>query len=467
MCWLTITAVPRSLLSMVAVLPLPLRSKTKTASAPAAAPAGTAVGVYRAYTSLKNWGESPQNRKCEHYRTVTEDDVNPSMDLVTANTIMMVACYGDGEDTTPVYIDDWSTGPDNYIKIYTPTSLSEVGTSQRHNGAWDTSAYRISNDGSKHATIAIRERYVRIDGLQVDAKNLYNGDTKVGFQVADDNADAAVEVQISNSMIRMSGAAPSSSAYGIGILNGFGGANSLYVAKVWNNIIYGYAVNGGGGTCMYAQDNGTVYAYNNTCVGGSGAANGITKYNNVDFYAKNNISIDSTDPYNGTFHGDSTNNVSDTGDAPGSNPINGEPTFVNKAGNDYHLNNSDTVAQGAGADLDGDAILSITDDIDGGARDVTQPDIGADEAAAVELYRSVGTTATALESGTGNGLTISGSTATFDSGLADNIGVGDVIQYDSDGNSSIDALAFIHRSDRLSDLYGQKQKRSNTHPGDR
>ncbi|NIS80820.1 MAG: hypothetical protein GTO14_11555, partial [Anaerolineales bacterium] len=45
---------------------------------------------------------------------------------------------------------------------------------------------------------------------------------------------------------------------------------------------------------------------------------------------------------------------------------------------------------------------------------------------------------------TANGLTISGSTATFGTALADNIGVGDVIQYDSDDNGSIDALAFIH-----------------------
>jgi hypothetical protein len=60
------------------------------------------------------------------------------------------------------------------------------------------------------------------------------------------------------------------------------------------------------------------------------------------------------------------------------------------------------------------------------------------------LYRSVGTTETSLASGAANALTISGSTASFGSALANNIGVGDVIHYDSDGNSSIDALAFVH-----------------------
>ena len=73
------------------------------------------------------------------------------------------------------------------------------------------------------------------------------------------------------------------------------------------------------------------------------------------------------------------------------------------------------------------------------------------------LYRSVGNSATALASGSGNALTISDSTASFGSGLSDSIGVGDAIQYDSDGNDSIDAIAFIHsRTD--SQTYTVKDK---------
>lgn len=60
------------------------------------------------------------------------------------------------------------------------------------------------------------------------------------------------------------------------------------------------------------------------------------------------------------------------------------------------------------------------------------------------IYRSVqpGVTA-AIGTGTGT-LTISGSTATFSVSQPDSVGVGDAIQYDSDGNSSIDAICFIH-----------------------
>src|SRR3972149_10837855 len=198
---------------------------------------------------------------------------------------MMLACYGDGEDTTSAYIDAGTTGPNNYIKIYTPKNPNEVGTSQRHDGKWSTSAYRISQDGSYFAPIGIVEQYVRIDGLQINS-NLEVGGQLAGIQVGDGNSDAAVEIHISNSIFRMT-ATPPTTAYGIGALNNFDTAdNSLYVSKIWNNIIYDYT-SASGGACFYAQNYGTVYAYNNTCVGGSGALRGIARWDNVDFYAKN------------------------------------------------------------------------------------------------------------------------------------------------------------------------------------
>ena len=335
--------------------------------------------IYRAYTSLANWESQNENANISE---PTENDVNPSLDLVTADTQLNVACYGDGEDATSVVINSWTTGPTNYIRIYTPVSQSEVGASQRHSGTWSTSAYRISMDGSYFAPIGIFDRYVRIEGLQIDSKLQVSGQSN-GIQVDDGHLDAAVEIQISNCIFRMSAAPPATQAYGIGILNNFVGSNSNYIAKVWNNIIYGYtAASGSQGLCMYAQDNGTVYAYNNSCVGVGPAATakGISASGSVVFYAKNNISIDSTDPYVGSFHTDSTNNLSDTGDAPGSNPKNAEPTFVNKAGNDYHLALSDTGAKDQGTSLSSDAYLPFSVDIEGQSRPFGSAwDIGADE----------------------------------------------------------------------------------------
>jgi hypothetical protein len=349
---------------------------------------------------LSNWVSQDENNSLDD----ALENFDTSTDLTAAtgsDSIMMVACYGDGEDTSSVTITGWTTGPNNYIKIFTPVSSSEVGTSQRHDGKWNTSAYRISNDTSNNETIYVREQYVRIDGLQVDSVNYLGTGWLTGIDVNDDGSDAAMEVHISNCVIRMTYSGTPEAGYGITALNNFVGTNSDYVSKIWNNIIYGYTGSGDWGGSIHAEDNGTVYAYNNTCVGGN---RGIVTLSDPDFIAKNNISIDASDPYyaGASFHADSTDNVSDTGDAPGSNPVNGEPTFVNKAGNDYHLDGSDTVALGDGADLDQDANLPVTDDIDGGARDASAPDIGADEYASGGCtlgFRSASPAVTALSDG--------------------------------------------------------------------
>jgi len=61
------------------------------------------------------------------------------------------------------------------------------------------------------------------------------------------------------------------------------------------------------------------------------------------------------------------------------------------------------------------------------------------------IYRSIQPgNSSAIAIGTGNNLTISGSTATFASAIPDTIGIGCVIQYDANGDGIVDNLAFIH-----------------------
>ena len=348
------------------------------------------VGVYRAYNALADWESGTEN---PNILEPTPGDVNPSTDLVTADTIMMVACYGDGEDTGSVFLDSWDTGPNNYIRIYTPVFGSEVGVSQRHNGTWDTSAYRLSQDASYFAVMGVRERYVRIDGLQLNTNQIVATESN-GIHVGEANSDAPVEIHISNNIVRTTTVALPDIAFGIGALNSFGSTtfdSSLYVAKVWNNVVYGY-VGASSGSGIYGADYGTMYAYNNTVVGTGGATHrGIAEFNNTVVHAKNNISIDSADPYQGTFSASSTNNFSDLGDAPGllpktRNGAGADPVFV--GGVDYHLDPSDTWAQGQAADLSGDADLAVFVDIDFGIRQ-TPWDIGADDVSAVTAVELV------------------------------------------------------------------------------
>jgi hypothetical protein len=61
-------------------------------------------------------------------------------DLVTYNLQLNWPCYNDatGPDTSQLRIEEpWITGASNYIRAYTPTETSEVGTSQRHNHSFN------------------------------------------------------------------------------------------------------------------------------------------------------------------------------------------------------------------------------------------------------------------------------------------------------------------------------------------
>lgn len=78
-----------------------------------------------------------------------------------------------------------------------------------------------------------------------------------------------------------------------------------------------------------------------------------------------------------------------------------------------------------------------------------------------DIYRSVGTNTGALATATG-ALTITGTTAAFATALPPNIGVGDVIEYDANGDGIRDSLAFIHG--RLSATVYQIRDRAGATP---
>ena len=68
-------------------------------------------------------------------------------------------------------------------------------------------------------------------------------------------------VHISNNIVRMTYSTPATSgAVGITALNNFDTVdNSLYIAKVWNNIVYGFR-GVAAARAIHADDEGTVYA---------------------------------------------------------------------------------------------------------------------------------------------------------------------------------------------------------------
>ena len=336
-----------------------------TGGTPQPVPAFTPVEVYRAYTSLFDWEAQNENFNLDF----SVRDFDTSKDLVASGTIMNVACYADGADTTPVVITGWNTALNNHIRIFTPTAPIAVGISQRHNGTWDPTKYLLEGPGT---VLKVEASHVRIHGLQV---RLTLDTPASGIRFEGSTGPSAYEV--SHSIIRGNGAGGTNGRIGLEVFNS--GVGEL---RAWNNLLYDWA----GGSSQVAgirldDLDITSYLYNNTVVDNR---DGIDVSQGTAI-ASNNLAYNNGDNYVGIFDPTGTNNLSGPGtdvDMPTTNARDGfSVTFVNEIGDDFHLDPSDTGALDFGADLSTDVNLPFDKDIDRELR-LDPWDIGADEALA-------------------------------------------------------------------------------------
>ncbi|KPJ58221.1 MAG: hypothetical protein AMJ46_14500, partial [Latescibacteria bacterium DG_63] len=288
-----------------------------------------------------------------------------TFDLTSGNGFQLNwACYADGAMTDSVLIDgdDWTTGPNTYIKIYTPTSTSEVGTSQRHNGTWGTGFMMTPASGSN--AIQVCEDYVRIEGIaaqSTDTSTISVNDTYASFSPDND-------VRITHCLVIGAGNSRALWASDVGGLK--------LKLTMWNTIAYNHGSRG-----FYFRDV-TAYCYN------------CTAYNNADYgFHRDNASVGGTvilkncismghtsNDYAGTFDASSDYNMSSDASAPGDHSL----TLHNKSASDNFVSisaGSEDLHLKYGADAIGKGInlsSSFTTDIDGQVR--SNPwDIGADE----------------------------------------------------------------------------------------
>ncbi|MCD6150027.1 LamG domain-containing protein, partial [bacterium] len=334
---------------------------------------------------------------------------------------------------------------DNYIKIWTDPSLGN-----RHNGVWDEGKYRLSGSGGyRTAAIIIEENYVHLEGLQAEwistgsGVGVYN---IVGTLSGETFFDSCIGKMQDNT----------GTHYDLFIFNTHQATDlSAHTVKAINCVAYSttsgdYRANAG----FMMDHDVTAYIYN--CVVSNIKSHGIWSYGSgTTITAKNCVAFNNGDDFYSSSSGSLSIDYCASDDGDGTNEVNwaNEATdwanvFTDYANGDFHLKNF----TGTGAIIDqGDNLTAqgFTDDIDGQGRGNGDGwDIGADEYT-VPIYRSVGPSATSAlddDNSHNDTLTISSGTATFSSAAPDNVGVGDVVLYDSNNDDSLtsaDSIAFI------------------------
>jgi len=354
-----------------------------------------------------------------------------STNLVSGHYVLNLPCYSDSEaDTSAVTIDGWTTGANNYIKIYTPAdTTTEVNTSQRHNGKWDDHKYRLVT--SNTASITIAENYVKILGLQIHSTAINGVDQGTILGRMSDAGTS--EIEIGHNILRGPG-----NSGGTARIDGYQvrGTTPTSVSKVYNNVIYDFASTAqGGGITTWDADN-TTYAYNNTIVN---CSYGLYQDGTAPLTAINNLLKSCNTAAFGTAYAagtdyNATNNGSMNYTVTGGGNVNDRVgqtfAFKDETNDDFHLEPSDAGARNRGADLSVTSPYLLTLDADEQTRSGTW-DIGADEAA-VNVYYSVGQDPADHKSG-GAGLqilTLISGLATFSAAQVSNsLGVGDVVTY--------------------------------------
>jgi hypothetical protein len=399
--------------------------------------------IFRAYTSLSDAENGIENSGITG--TPDFDTWSGGKNLVASNEQWNIVLYNDAEFvlTGSFSIDGWETSKTNNLNIYTPYKSTEVGTGQRHNGAWNSSGVKISC--SEIVINLINDSFITIDGVQISRNYL-----GAGYTTAISIGGSSDGIILKNNLIGLANT-------GTGVLRGISVNSSIVGAtfKAFNNIVFTMENPLGTTTGFYLVSSTlNSFVYSNTLVGHT---NGFKYLNNSSANTcrlKNNLitnSISTSNTHSSQVHSDSSNNISDDTGEMGTNSKSSQAVIYNsKETYDFRIAGNSYSAIGAGVDLSSDSDLPLTLDIIGQVRN--RWDVGA-SMAATAIFRSVGPGNTSsLKSTSDRELSIvvnsDGHTQMIlSNGTTDlplNIGVGDVIQYDQDNVGGVDTLAFIH-----------------------
>lgn len=329
--------------------------KNAAGAAPTAVAGDEDWDIFRAYISWANMEAGVENTGIDD---AVENFDGGNRNIVTATEIWNVAFYP-GVDVAAVSWAGWTINATYYVRFFTPYLASEVGRSMRHSGVLTSACYKIENTASVFLDGTTTSGVVgfRFEGMQIEKLN------GAGSAINIRSGFTTGEVRISDCIIKIG-------THGTNNIEGINIGQGTRTVKIWNNVFYS-------GNLVDVIDisgfGGNHYVFNNTIVT---PYRGIVQAS-VTVVAINNIVQAGNDGFSGTFTSSDYNLSSLSSDAPGANSINSTSlTFVNSAGNDYHLIAADA-AVAIGTDLSGHASLSFSTDIDGDTR--TTWNMGADE----------------------------------------------------------------------------------------
>ncbi len=295
-----------------------------------------------------------------------EDDTG---DLVSRDEWMHFSCYSMEDTAGTVNITGWTTDATRYILVDTPSS-------ERHDGKWNTSKYRLSVANAD--VLLPNEKYIRIDGLQVELSSA-NANGQDVLSVSD--TEAGAELWISNCIFK---AAISESYWNYGVA--FYDLD-LSTVRMWNSVVIAGGIwSNNNNAAMYVRS-ANAYLANIIVYGGYyglrsvSTAAGTYKFRNCVSYNTNGADfVFATGPtYDVAYCVSEDLTADDKGGDGNKTGQDLSSTFVDAANGDFHLQSTDTVLKDAGVSLASDADWgSFSTDIDGQARSGSW-DIGADE----------------------------------------------------------------------------------------
>lgn len=292
------------------------------------------------------------------YSSLAAWEAGEQRDLVALDQIAVAECHAFEDVQYRLDINGWTTSAVCFLRI---TAAPDA----RAGANFDGTRYVLRGRGS---TCSVS--YTVFDGIQIVIG--YNAHNNVGIQID----KYAVEVTVRDCYIRCDGSY--NTTYGnnqIGIHGGTDATGNRYFINTVVEVFSVAGYTGLKGIRTVKHGSGNSYVYNCTVYGcEEGVRDGYG-----DLVVINTVAQNCGVCFGGSFAPGSGFNASSDATAPG---INTKPNtavaFLNTAGRDFHLVESDTGARGAGTDLAADPRYAFSTDIDGQTR--TAPwDIGADQ----------------------------------------------------------------------------------------